>query len=107
MNFKVLSKQLEELITAGQTDRANGLLDSMDWEKIPREQIADFANFARRSGQVELAAKALAPLVRSQNKILGDPTTKEKAVYAAALARLGAVTEALTLLKGIDDETIP
>lgn len=74
----------------------------LNFKKIPRQFLVDFAHIARRLGQPDLIITLLNPIVRSEKKLQQPATTNEKAIYGLGLFRLGAFKEAEKILESID-----
>src|SRR5688500_17472930 len=107
MDFGTLSAELEDLIAKGQSTEVRARLEALSIQQLPRRNLAEISNFARRSGNPEFSLRSLSPIVRPTDRLETPANSKEQAVYAAALARVGAVTEALSLLEGIKDDSTP
>jgi len=106
MDFKMLIEKCESDLRAGRIGRAAHALRGLRGKEIPRPLILTFANLCRRSQLDNQSLRLLAPFVRGKG-----PTTRpdpaEAAEYAAALQKVGAVREAMALLKPIDPGQVP
>jgi hypothetical protein len=94
--FKSLHTRLETLVRAGNVRQAHTLLNEMNTKKIPREQAADFANLARRTGMARWALKTLWPLVNGSTATA--PSPRDWVEYGCALTKTGAYAEATDIL---------
>lgn len=103
--MKVNVEELQELVRSGNFEEAAARLRLIG--KCDRKDAATLGNLAWRMNQPALGVKILNPIVRPKNKIQEPATQIEKAEYAEALRRLGAVDEAWQLLNEVDDNRIP
>jgi hypothetical protein len=92
--------RIEQLISEGKLHEAEANLKAINYDKLPRSQIADFANFARRIGSPELTLRVLHH-VREPRHGEEPATPSEVAAYAMALGKTGATAEALRLFDTI------
>lgn len=99
--------KIEELIRLGRFNEADRILRKIQPSKIARQLAAPLANLARRVNRPKFAIRILNPLIRSDNSLIAPPTDTEKLEYAEALRRVGALTEALDLLRSIDTTKLP
>lgn len=105
-----LSKRIaaaDQAIRAGRTADARDFLLSLEGRGVPRPQAADLAGLSRRTYLPELGVRWLHPIVRAADLVASAATDREKAEYAACLARLGAADEAEALLGTLDPKAIP
>ena len=87
-------KLYEELIRSGRLEELRtSLLSDPTW-RPPRELLGDYANIARRCGLHALSLRILQPVVRPEALAMKDCSPAERAIYAAGLAAIGAVSEA-------------
>ncbi|MGZ5279476.1 MAG: hypothetical protein ACXWC9_06020 [Pseudobdellovibrionaceae bacterium] len=102
-----LLSQLDQLTRKGQQGSARQILVETNIKKIPRAQVAAFADLARRLNMPKLMLVLLRPLIHQQ--LLGEApaSIQEKALYATALSRTGVFLEAQKILQGLDDEKNP
>lgn len=95
-----LLTQIDSLIRLGESAKAKTLLRNLPVRRIPTDSRKDLANCARRLNLPSLALRLLHPLVRPNGRrVQRGATPAEKAEYAGSLIRLGAIDEALELLK--------
>lgn len=92
---------IHRLIQEGKRTQAKSVLKALDRRRLPRDQIAEVASLARRADLPDLALRLLNPIVRPDRRLPRMATPEEVAQYGACLAYVGAVEEALSLLKGV------
>ncbi len=107
MNHAEQLKQWDEWIRQGAASKVRGLCRKLNHKKIPRELLTDYCHVARRVGAPDLIVLWLRPIVRSEKVLARTATTKEKALYALGLFRLGAFGEAAQILSEVDPEEDP
>lgn len=94
----------ERLIRQGKGDDVRRTLLKMPSKKIPRLNLVQFANIARRVGLRDIAVQSLHPVIRPQKLLVEPSTVSERTEYSAALIETGAVGEAQELLSEIERE---
>lgn len=99
--------RLNLLIRQSQQGPARDELLKTNFKKVPREQVAAFADLARRLNMPKIMLSLLKPIVRKEIPSAPPPTPLESALYATALSRLGVFTEAQNILKKIDPVDTP
>lgn len=102
-----LIAEFEELIRQGQPGRVREAISRVKASEVSRPYLASLANIARRVGRAELALRLLHPVIRPKAPLREPATSKEKAIYASALARIGAPQEAIQILENIVDDRTP
>jgi len=102
-----LFREIEELIRSGKMNRAGGQLKKLSLSRLSRPDTYRAAALARQAGLPGLSVRLLNPFVRPKNLSIQKANDKEKALYAGALVRLGAVEEAETILGSIDAANAP
>lgn len=102
--FKNQLDQFERLIREGQGDLVRKQLLKITLKKIPRLNLVQFANLARRVGLLELAIQSLHPVIRAEKLLVEPSSALERTEYSAALTETGAVGEAQALLREIEKE---
>lgn len=107
INWNDILVQLDLEIRSGRTEEALRKLQLLLKKKPPMETRTQLAMIARRSGNSYLAVQILRPIVRTEGRKARQPTSKEKAEYAAALIFAGAITEAQKLLSNISAAEYP
>jgi hypothetical protein len=102
-----LFASLDLLIRQGKQGEARQILLDTKLKKIPRPQIAEFADIARRLNMPRLMLVLLKPIIHSEK--LGEPpaTVRERALYATGLSRLGVFTEAQNILRKLESNKNP
>lgn len=109
--FKSILASLDLDLRHGRAQLAKKQLLSLELRKIPREYLVSFAQVARRLNLPEVILKLLGPVVRpklkgsTQHENQGSDA--EKALYAVGLTRMGAYTEARSLLENVDFKKFP
>ncbi len=91
---------IDSLIRRGDVDIAKRYLRDLVLRRVPRERVSAVAGLARRTNLPRLSLKLLHPVIRPARGI-ASATDDEKAEYAIALTRMGAVEEALALLESV------
>jgi len=104
--FATLVAQMENDIRSGDKLVARRKLRAVSPRRVPRPQRILLAALARRAEVPALGISVLAPVVRPASG-KSDASDAEKSEYAACLVRLGAETEALTLLDTVDAKRHP
>jgi tetratricopeptide (TPR) repeat protein len=101
--------RLDQLIRTGHgADAKSELLAILNSKtKIPRENAVEFAKIARRLSQPSLSLQIMRPYIHPRIPIHPEATESERAVYAGALAKMGAASEALMMLEQIDASKYP
>lgn len=100
MDLSEIRIRIERLISEAKLVEASAALKSIQYDKLPRAQIGDFANFARRIGNPELTLRVLRH-VREPRPGEAPATPFEIATYAMALGKTGATDEAIRLFESI------
>jgi hypothetical protein len=96
-------QELDQLIRRGQQGAAREILLAANLKKIPRAQIAAYADLARRLNMPKVMLLLLKPIVRREAALEAPPSIQESALFATALSRLGVFPEAQNILKKLDD----
>ncbi len=96
-----LLEKLEDAIKAGNLVLVHDALNQLKPGEIPANEVVRYANIARRAGYHRMAIRLLYPIVRNKSKSGKSPSNLEKAEYAMALSRAGALAEAHALLDEI------
>lgn len=100
-------QRIDQLIREGNVKTAAQLLKKLRRDKIRRTDLVNAASLARRANLAPLAIRLLNPIVRPSRKAPAQATEKEKAEYAVALIKIGAVEEALGILKTLNGSQNP
>lgn len=109
-NETVASSELaaiDVLIRRGQQGEARQILLETNFKKVPRAQMAGYADLARRLNMPKIMLSLLRQVIHRE--IPGDPpaTISEKALYATALSRTGVFSEAQKYLQKLSDAKNP
>jgi hypothetical protein len=99
--------ELDKLLRSGRGAEVRKVLLQLDSQKVSREQLADWANLSRRSGMVAHSLRLLRPVLRLKKNLGQSATPKERASYAASLGAIGALSEAFSVLDGLEGSSIP
>lgn len=99
--------KISESIKAGEGSSARSTLDGLLKGKLPRKELADIARLCWRSNMPHQAIRILHPIVRPPERKFVEATDAEKAEYAVALVKAGAIDEGLYLLKEVDKAKYP
>lgn len=102
-----LLAKIEALIREGQLPSARKHLRTIKTDKLPRRNVAQFAELCRRAGLVDLAMRHLAPLVRTRGRSKGIASNPELIEYGAALVQVGAIEEGVKILSKLGAEQDP
>lgn len=94
-------KQLDMWIREGRAVHVRSLLQTVVASEIQRAELSDYADLARRVQMPELVIRWLRPLIRFEKPVYPPASTKETALYALALGRVGIFKEATTILKAL------
>jgi hypothetical protein len=98
---------MDEWIRSGQGDLARQGIRRLTPENLTRPERLQLASLARRVSLPEIGIRLLRPIVRPPGRRATQATDGERAEYAADLIRIGASTEALQLLDGVDTSRAP
>lgn len=108
VNFEELLKICEALLRAGKTQDVARHLHSLKPGDIPPEWRRSYASICRRAGLLTLGLKLLSPSVRDHSLPAGSRVQPaDLAEYGALLWRVGAVSEALSVLESVDSREAP
>ena len=102
-----LIQSLESRIRKGLISSVQKELQDLNIREVPREHVISLANLARRVGLTNKTLSFLNKIVRPENTLQTPATHKEKAEYAVALQKMGAIKEAMDLLKEVDKSIFP
>lgn len=98
LGFAATLENIEASLRRGRGSLARQQLTQLARHPLSRPHLSAVAALACRAGLPGLGAKLLNPIVRSPSSAA---TEIERAEYAQCLTKLGAIDEALTLLKGL------
>lgn len=99
-------QSIDEFIRLGHLPEARRALKALSPSKIPRDNLATFANLLRRTGLIEKGLRLLNDIVRSDSNLI-VATPEEKIEYAMLLVRVGAIHEARDLLASVSSDSYP
>lgn len=104
-----LSVQMDQWIRQGQSSLAKTELSNLLEKKIkiPRSLAVDFSNIARRLSQHYLSLQIMRPYIHPTVPLHPPASATEQAVYAGALAKIGAAAEAWRMLETLDPSPNP
>lgn len=94
--------RLDQLIRDGLGNQVRIELSELKMSEVPRNRAADLANIARRANLSSWGLKLMRPILRPETPLSQPPTTREAAIYAALLIKLGALQEAIEILSQQD-----
>ncbi len=100
-------KQLDLLIRQGQSNFVREVLTELKRSQMPREDLVEFADLARRVHLPLLIVRWLRPIVRPQQPVFPPARTQELAIYSLGLSRLGVFQEAIEILKKLPTDNYP
>ncbi len=105
--FVQLVQEVDSLIRQAQHGKARELLTHSQFNNVDREQAYQLADLARRVNVPGITIRLLKPFIFEEYPGTPAATSKEKALYATALSRLGVFHEAQKLLKATDTDEAP
>ncbi len=105
--MRSILNNIEILIRTGESNKARRVLSNYRSSSLTRTDRHDLAALARRAGLPLMTLRLLTPIVRPPAKQPMKASERERAEYAAALVRVGATTEAIEMLQGIDPSKTP
>ncbi len=95
----------DQRIRSAEARRVVTELKRINLKKVPRKHVASVADIGRRLSLSHWMLRLLTPYIRPAQKLAVQASALERALYAVALARIGAHTEAVRWILGIDDES--
>lgn len=101
--FKEIIGRFEEAIRGGDVANVQRELEALSGSAIPRELKCAFANVARRVRSEFWGLRLLRPLVRAEVPPRPAVTDDELCAYAGLLIKVGALSEAQTILESLDE----
>lgn len=101
------SEELELLIRAGNFASVTKALKELNTKKIPRAELAIYANLANRVNFTRFTLRILSPIVRGEEGLLNPAADVEKSEYADALRRNGLIEEAMQIFSEVDSRKHP
>lgn len=105
---KALLEKCEEIIRAGQIDKARGLLNAINVAQVKDLFRQPLALMCRRVGLYNLGIRILTPpLLDDRDKWIVQAPAAEVAEYAILLQRIGLVNQALGILNRVDSSLLP
>lgn len=107
LDFEKKIAHIQQLISRGKLGLARREIKKLTRKKIPRHLILEVATLSRRSHLPFYSIRLLNPYVRLLHPGVSLASAPEKAEYAVSLSQIGAVEEAIELLKGIDTQKYP
>ena len=105
VDFKAKRDALDQMLRQGQLALVREELKAI--AKVPREFLADFAHLALRSGLSSISLRLLQKVIRPKAPLQVPATSREKAIYASALADFGALSEAQSILRPLENDPTP
>jgi hypothetical protein len=100
-------EQLDEQLRLGNIKGVRRYIRTLSPARIPRQQLLKLANLSRRSGLIDFGMRLLNPVVRSDSPEREKATPEENIEYAVLLARIGATSEARSILEEINARAHP
>lgn len=107
LTFEERIIEIERLIRSAKAGEAQSRITAIKNKQIPAESRYTLANLATRAGMPKHALSLLRRIVHPPPKEMKRATTPELAEYAIALIRLGADSEAQTLLNKTSTSEYP
>ncbi len=101
------SSHLTRLLNEGNLSTLSKELQRGGVKRLPRKEKVQVASIARRAGFHEIALQILYPLIWPSTVQTEEATTEEKAVYAGALVKIGAIEEAVFILEQLTPGEYP
>lgn len=106
-NIKKEMVEIEHLIKNARGLEAQKKLIALRAKRIPTAFLLPVAKLCTRAGIPEVSVALLHRIVRPASKIVRPVTGADEAEYGVALLRLGAVSEAKELFRGISIKEVP
>ncbi len=108
-DYKNKFESINLLLLADSYAAAQAALHGLLGNKLPREQLAQAANLARRARWPEKAVALLHQIVRPERGRIARAAASdfEKAEFGAALRAIGALNEAVEILSGVNHVRFP
>lgn len=97
----------DELVKAGQPSLVRSEIPLVRVQDVPRDLLCPLADLGRRVQLHSYVVRLLKPYVKPELDILPGSTTRERALFASGLMRLGAHNEADKILKSVSDKKDP
>ena len=107
LKYAKLVEHCDSLIKVGKMSAVASQVSRLNTSQVPRAHRQALAKICRRAGQFGHGLALLHPIIRNEKEKIDPATPAEICEYALLLSRNGSVGEALTLLEGIDDKSIP
>ena len=108
MFLKQQLADIEEFLRNGQIVQASNVISEINLKKVPREYRFKLANFCRRSGLFSIGLGLLGPIIyRDWKEKSVDAKAYEVSEYASLLMKVGSITEARSLLLGLNSKECP
>jgi len=99
--------ELEVWIRSGDFAAVTKAVCGLNRNKIPRAELARYANIANRVNQGKVAHRLLQPVIHSEKKSEPPADDAEKIEYAEALRIMGLIEEAKEVLGEINAKAFP
>lgn len=100
-------QKIDSLVKSGNLVTAGRCLKLIRFRKCTHSERLKLSELARRLGDPLKTIRLLNPIVRSSSKMKAKPTPQEEVIYAAALIKIGASSEALGILKKLPSKVVP
>lgn len=108
MNFQDRLAHWDRQLKSGLSRKVAEDLRVLHLEKVPRVWRWQAAKISRRAGETHIGLRLLAPIVRvERRRQFSSATQEELAEYSALLIQVGAVREALNLIREIKAHAVP
>lgn len=92
----------DQRIRSAQGDKVKAELRRLNLKQVPRRHILALANLARRLNLSALVLRLIYPLMDPESASKPEASQQEQALYALALARLGAYQESSDIFEHLD-----
>lgn len=106
-NRTEIIKEIDELIKKGDLKVARNCLRKVQFRRLDYPDRVKLAEFTRKLGEPIKTIRLLNPIIRASSRARLKPSSQDKTLYAAALIKIGASTEALEILRKLDPKDSP
>lgn len=104
MSLEVQLNKIDLAIREARLDDARREFQLLRDKKWSRTQIVELCQIAKRLNESYMILRWLHPVIRSEVQLHPPPTSVEKSLFAMALTRIGAFSEAAEILKTLNED---
>lgn len=99
--------EADTLIRAGQSAKAQVIVQRLAKLKVPRARVEEFSSIARRCNRWEISLGVLKPYIYPKVKSRAVVSDSERIEYALSLQRAGALQESMNILSRTEVRELP